>query len=519
MAEHGGHGGGGGGILRELLAVFSFGVDTDELEHGAHKLDELKEKLAHVAEAVLAAFAVEAVHEFVEGQVEAMHAVERTSLKLGISTEKVQELQFAAQSLGEDAGALLSAMGRLQVAQQAAAQGSGAAAQLFDKLGIKVRDAGGQMKSADELMLDVADAISHQSDASKQAAIATQIFGRSGRELLPLLKEGREGFEQYADEFKRLGGGYDEATLGKGKEFEKQQARLKLAMTSLKSVIVGAILPAVSWLVGKIASGVAAFRKWQEGTRVLQIALIGLGAVLTAMAAPALAAIAPYLLMAAAIGAVVLVVEDLIGLFEGKDSLIGRAIDHIWGKGVSLEVVTKVREIWQAIANWITDAVHEIKLFKREMETGPDFSERIEALHQAGEKAGARGAPLGERLSQQWRAFITGAPTAEATSNPDYAAMEAERKRRLEAAYATQLPGAFATLGRALIPGMGPPALAPQLAGAAGAVSVAPTINVEVQAPAGTDPKRFGAQVGEAAADAFNRQTRGAAATFQRGTP
>src|SRR4051812_5611416 len=107
---------GGSGVLRELLAVFSFGVDAHELEHGENKLEELGGKLKQFAAGVAGAFAIHEIFEFAEAQDAAMAAIERTATQLGISTEKVQQFQYAARAVEIDAGTLLNMMGRLQVA-------------------------------------------------------------------------------------------------------------------------------------------------------------------------------------------------------------------------------------------------------------------------------------------------------------------------------------------------------------------------------------------------------------------
>jgi len=486
--------GGGGGALRELLAVFGFSVDESGLKKGEQSLENLKQKLQQFAEAALAAFAIEGIRRFVEAQTQAMKSIELTSARLGISTDKVQEFKFAAESMGLESETLLNLMGRLQVSQAAAASGAGTQGKAFAQLGVRVKDTSGHMKSADELLLDVADGISKTKDASQQAALATQLFGRQGRSILPFLKEGRAGVAALTKDFKLLGGGFDEISLKKAKEYEKQQARLALVMTSVKSAIVGVLLPPITWLVGKITAGVNAFRQWAKGTEIVRVGLITLAAVAIALAAPVIAAwlpvIAPFLLWAAALAAVILIIEDIVGFFTGKDSLIGEAMDKIFGKGTSLVVLQELRSIWHDIVTFIKDAV----MYAREF--GQFVSQFSLTKHfEAARQVKARGGSIADVR----QAMISGVAPAEATGLAPVAPEVAEANRQ-----------------RAILRSQAP-ALTAQIAGAvSGGISLAPVVNVNVQAPPGTDPKRFGQVAAAAGAEEIHRETRRAAATLQR---
>lgn len=350
-----------GGALRELLAVFGFGVDTKELEKGKDKLGEFLETLKGVAEKVLAAFAVEQIYEFAEGQARAMNAIERTGAQLGITTDRVQEFQFAAKSLGLEADALLNSMGRLQVSQQAAAQGSGVQSKAFHQLGVNVKDASGHFKGADALMLDVADGISKMQDPSQQAAAAVTLFGRSGRELLPFLKQGKDGVEDYFKTFKELGGGYDEGALKAGKEFDKQSAKTNLTLTALKNTIAKALLP----IVTAISKGVQVVSKWfnslVKNSNLLQAALIGLTAVAGAFAVSMAIAFAPILLAAAGVAFLIAVIDDLYTFLTGGDSEIGYLIDKIFGEGAQVSAVKAIKDAWEGVKETFKSLVPHVK--------------------------------------------------------------------------------------------------------------------------------------------------------------
>lgn len=379
MAEHGGSE--GGGAVRQLLAIFGFEVEDHELKKGENSLVSFAEKLKNTASAFAAAFAVHEIGEFVESQAKALHSVERTASALGISTERVQQLQFAAKSMGEDGDVLVGMLGRLQVAQSKAAAGSDGMAGTFHELGVKTKDASGKFKSADEILLDVADGIKNLKDPAKQAAAATQLFGRSGRELLPFLKEGREEAEELFKTYRELGGGYTKEAMEAGKAFEKQQAKLDLTEKSLKNTISIALLPVMTKLSQWAAGAIKWFNDLAKNSNVFQAALVALGAVGTLFAIKMAIAFWPITAAALAVGALILAIDDLITWLQGGDSIIGEQIDKIFGKGSSTDAIKEVKRIWKEIGDEINQAT---KWLRDHWDTIKEVAKYIGWIHPAG---------------------------------------------------------------------------------------------------------------------------------------
>lgn len=361
-----------GGGVRELLAVFGLEVDDSGLKKGESGLASFGEKVKKLTEAFAAAFLGKELFEFGEGQAKAMHAVERTATALGISTERVQQLQFAAKSLGEDGEFLTNILGRLQVSTQKVGSGADDTGKAFAALGVHVKDANGHTKAADELLLDVADGISKMTDPAKQAAAATQLFGRSGRELLPFLKEGSAHAKEMFQRYKELGGGYTKEAMEAGKEFEGAQAGLNQTFVATKNTIAAALLPILTKLTAWATKAVKWFNDLTKNSNIFQASLFALGVVGAGVAASLVIAFEPLILVvagiAAAFAAVVLIVDDLMTLFEGGDSEIGDIIDKIFGKGASTATVKALKEIWHDLKEEIGEAWQNLKGFVDKLE-------------------------------------------------------------------------------------------------------------------------------------------------------
>jgi len=344
------------GAIRELLAVFGFGVDTKELEKGENQLDKFLGKVQRVAEGIAAAFAIKEIYEFANAQAELLDRLDDTANALGLTTDRVQEFQFASRAMGDDADRLLHLMGRMQVMQQEAIQGSASQTKAFAALGITTGQLKNEYKNADDLFLAVADGIQKQTDASKQAAIATEIFGREGRALLPFLKEGSAGFAELVAQYKELGGGYTQQAIQAGAQFQIQQARLNLVMTAFKNVVLIKLLPLLSKLVDYLTRAAKWMKETAENSHILEVAFGALAAAATAFAISMAIANAPILLITAAIAALILIIEDFVGLLTGDESVIGDVIDRIFGKDAHVEVVKDIKRAWEGV----TEAFREM---------------------------------------------------------------------------------------------------------------------------------------------------------------
>ncbi len=118
--------------------------------------------------------------------------------QLGMNTTAFQILRDAAGETGVGVEAFTTAMGRLQRAAAEAADGTKEAVEAFNRLGVRVRDTNGQVRPTADLLLEVADAIARIENPARQTQAAIDIFGRSGAQLLPFLKQGSDGLREFA---------------------------------------------------------------------------------------------------------------------------------------------------------------------------------------------------------------------------------------------------------------------------------------------------------------------------------
>lgn len=107
--------------------------------------------------------------------------------KIGVSAEEFQKLGFAARRSGSDVGAVNTAFKRMASTIFDASNGLAESKRAINAVGLSVDDLKG--KRPEEQFRLIASSLNRVEDASTKAALAQDFFGRSGTELLPMLKD------------------------------------------------------------------------------------------------------------------------------------------------------------------------------------------------------------------------------------------------------------------------------------------------------------------------------------------
>ena len=203
-------------------------------------------------------------------------AIQDLSEKTLLSTTFLQELGFAGSMSGvsmEDAANAALILSR----------NVGEGADVFAKLGLSLEELRGL--SPDEQFRRVAEAIRQIPDPARQTALALEAFGRGGKEILPLL---RQGFGDLADEAHRLGVVLDEDAIKKGDELGDNWTKLQ-ALASVTAARIGALTFQVTQFGTEVGKWIAEMSGLDEiqGPAIKGGTAAGIGA-FTAPAVPGL---------------------------------------------------------------------------------------------------------------------------------------------------------------------------------------------------------------------------------------
>ena len=199
--------------------------------------------------AAASAAAVAAFH-FAGKMAEQGDEIAKTSRELGIASDQLQVLRFAAERTGIGVDRMNQALRDGQKRLTEVARGTGLGAESYKKLGISIVDANGKMRNIDELIPEIADKIRAFSSESERAGVLAGIFGEeAGPRMGNLLMEGSQGIENYRKELEAYGAIISEDALAQSEAFQDNLLNLQMVFAGLGAVVGAELLPVFNELM------------------------------------------------------------------------------------------------------------------------------------------------------------------------------------------------------------------------------------------------------------------------------
>jgi hypothetical protein len=177
------------------------------------------------------------------------------SQRTGVSVESLAKFSKAAATSGTDIDAVAKSLGKLSKGMYEAAEtGKGPTADALKALGISAKDAAGNLKSADQVTLEIANKFKTMPDGVEKTALAMQLFGKSGAEMIPMLNEGGAAIESLSVKM-------NAAFAKKADEYNDKLAALGGKVGALAAGITVALLPALDAVTTVLTLVVDGFSK------------------------------------------------------------------------------------------------------------------------------------------------------------------------------------------------------------------------------------------------------------------
>jgi hypothetical protein len=188
------------------------------------------------------ALSVVAVADFLKHAVEAADEMGKLAQRTGVAVEALSQLQFAAKLSNVSSGDLTTGLKKLNLAIDGGVAGSKQQVTAFKNLGVALKDSNGQVKSADQVLLEVADSFAHATDGAIKTAYAVALFGKAGDQLIPMLNGGSEAIKAMMEKADRLGLTISKDFAARAEEFNDNLTILKasgdkLAVTMGETVV------------------------------------------------------------------------------------------------------------------------------------------------------------------------------------------------------------------------------------------------------------------------------------------
>jgi hypothetical protein len=241
--------------------------------------------------ALLPVGAVAGLTAIAKGSIDAADNLNDMSQRTGVAVESLSRFGQAAQDSGSSIEGVAKGMGQLA---KRITDPSSAASKALSGIGVATRDAQGKVRSLDAVMLEISDRFAKMPDGAEKSALAMQLFGKSGVELIPMLNQGRDALEQY------------QATISgdmakSADEFNDSLNAIGRSLSGPFNEAVTALLPAITSIAQGIVGIIKAFTALPQP---VQATLLVIGGLLTALVA-----------LAPAISAIVSIGSAIAGLF------------------------------------------------------------------------------------------------------------------------------------------------------------------------------------------------------------
>lgn len=170
--------------------------------------------------------------------------VDKMSQKIGISAESYQKWDYVMKRAGTNVDSLK--MGMKTLSKQAEKNSDA-----FQKLGISQEEV--KNSSQEELFEKTVKGLAGMEQGTERAALATQLLGRAGVDMGPLLNEGSDAIEEQMKIAETYGMVMPDAAVKASAAFQDSLTTMSMTFTGLKNRMMGEFLPAMTTVTDGLA--------------------------------------------------------------------------------------------------------------------------------------------------------------------------------------------------------------------------------------------------------------------------
>ena len=228
----------------------NIGVDTTGLTRGLAAATEKLIKFGKVAGAAIGVAVVGAavgLAALTKAAIDNADELGKASQKMGMTVEALSRLQYAAKLSGVE-------LSGLQTGMNALARNMAAGSDAFKQLGVSITNSDGTLRSSRSVIGDIADRFAGMEDGATKTALAMEIFGRSGADLIPLLNGAAAGLDAMDREADNVGATISGTTAKAAERFNDTLSKIEATMGGVVNKVMVAVLPALQDLADIIAS-------------------------------------------------------------------------------------------------------------------------------------------------------------------------------------------------------------------------------------------------------------------------
>jgi hypothetical protein len=230
---------------------------------------------AVAASAAVLVKAVQSIGSTIDAFAQKSDRIDKVSQSLGLTRDTFQELDYAFKQNGASLDNFGMGMKSLQEITTKAASGSKTA---FDKLGISVKNANGTLKSQDQILTETLSAFNNMQQGVEKSSLATDIFGRSAQELMPVLNQESGSIDDLRTRAHDLGLVLSNEDVDAGVKFGDTVSDMKDAFSALAQSAFAPFLKLLTDIAKKITDIITWFNNGSTAANVIKAAIISITA-------------------------------------------------------------------------------------------------------------------------------------------------------------------------------------------------------------------------------------------------
>lgn len=388
-------------LIDELLVGLGFEYDPKEMnefKEDVSKTTGVIKNLARVAVVGAAAITGLAV-----ASTRASDEQGKLADEIGDNVENIDALQFALERSGGSADGMTSSLRSLSIRAAEAARGVGSGVEAFGLLGISATNSNGDLKKSSDLMLEVSQRFQGL-NKSQQIDLADKL-GLS--DSIRLLQQGPAAIRELTDEARALGVTTAEDAAAAA-EFQDGLTNIWKIVKQVSRVLARSLVPMlketndmfIDWWKTNRSIIEQNLPEWiEKATFAIKLLTIAAGAwiamrlvshvmsliaVMKAFSAATMIANASAMLIpaliAAAIVAVGLLIDEIMTFIDGGDSFIGDLVEQFPLLGEVIYAVVDAFKFLGKIANEVWDTIFQIIDAVKNFKLPESFTNAIDSI-------------------------------------------------------------------------------------------------------------------------------------------
>lgn len=183
-----------------------------------------------------------------KGAIDTADEFANMSKRTGVAVESLSRLAYAAKMSDTSNETLQKSLKFLNVALYDVSTGNKAAIDKFKEFGVEVVNADGSVKSAEQALVATADAYVKLTSEAAKTKLATELFGKAGQELMPMLSEGGAGIRALAEEAEKMGVVISSKAAATAEEFNDKLDKMKTFAQGVAIQVMEDLIPSIDSL-------------------------------------------------------------------------------------------------------------------------------------------------------------------------------------------------------------------------------------------------------------------------------